>query len=165
MSGSIENWAPGASERSGPSDRVLTWQASRAMLPLVGRIAQDVAARGGRLRRLKAELLQLHRDRLRLDWPRRQRRYELEDEVVAAEAELKSAVAELDALGVVLLDEPAGLVGFPTLVNERRAYFSWRPGEEVLGYWSYAGESARHVVPEEWALPRRERGRSRSRRR
>jgi hypothetical protein len=165
MSGSIENQTPGASERSGASDRVLTWHASRAMLPLVGRIAQDVAGLHAKLGRLRPELAQLERGRLQLDWPKRQRRYQLEQEVQATEADLRSAVAELDALGVALLDEAEGLVGFPTLVNERRAYFSWRPGEEVLGFWSYAGDSARHAVPEEWALPRRERGRARPRRR
>jgi hypothetical protein len=165
MSGSIENQTPGASERSGATDRVLTWHASRAMLPLVGRIARDVADLHARLGRLRPELAQLESNRVHLDWPKRRRRYQLEEDVRAAEAELRAAAAELDLLGVALLDEAAGLVGFPTLVNERRAHFSWRPGEEVLGFWSYAGETARHAVPEEWALPRRERGRSKPRRR
>src|SRR5205085_8060418 len=56
MSGLNANRAPGASERSGGSERVLTWQASRAMLPLVGRIAHDIALHHDQLARMRAEL-------------------------------------------------------------------------------------------------------------
>ena len=87
MSGLNANRTPGASERSGPPERVLTWHASRAMLPLVGRIAQDIATHHERLAHLRPELGQLERNRRTLDWPKRRRRYQLEDEIKVLDAE------------------------------------------------------------------------------
>src|SRR5262245_21725966 len=127
MNGFTENRASGASERPGANDRVLTWEASRAMFPLVSRIAQDVAQRHQLLATLHPEQERLERSRRTLDWPRRRRRYELQEEIAAAEADLRHARAELEALGLALLDPATGLVGFPTLVNDRRAFFSWKP--------------------------------------
>jgi hypothetical protein len=161
MDGFIENRASGVSERSGPSDRILTWQASRAMLPLVGRVAGDLAGRHERLDGLYSELAHLEKNRRTLDWPQRHRRYQLEDEITAAEAEMRGLVGELEALGVALLDGSCGLVGFPTRVNDRAAYFSWMPGEGELGYWNYAGDDQRRPVPHDWTQPPAPRARSR----
>lgn len=160
MSGFTENRASGASERSGSPGAVLTWHASRAMLPLVSQIARDIRTHHQRLRQLRPELAQLDQNRRLLTWPQRARRYQLEDEIARAEADLRAVLAELDSLGVALLDEAAGLVGFPTLVNERRAYFSWQPDEDGLAWWNYAGDRLRRPVPEEWTeLPREARAR------
>src|SRR5262245_38965820 len=160
MSGFTENRASGASEQSGAPGTILTWHASRAMLPLVGRIAVDVQRHHRRLLQLRPELASLERNRKALTWPERSRRYHLEDEVARVEADLRAATAELDALGVALLDAGPGMVGFPTLVNERRSYFSWQPGEETIAWWNYASDRQRRPVPEEWTvLPRESRSR------
>src|SRR5262245_60162820 len=164
MNGFTENRASGASERPGPNDRVLTWEASRAMLPLVSRIAQDVAGHHLRLARLQPERVRLERARRTLDWPGRRRRYQLQEESAAAEADLRHARAELEALGLTLLGPATGLVGFPTLGNDRRAFFNWKPGEDGPLFWSYAGESARRPVPASWTkAPRPRAPRSRNR--
>jgi hypothetical protein len=162
MNGFTERRAPGT-ERPGQNDRVLTWGASHAMLPLVGRIAADVVRHQQRLARLQPERARLDRQRQTLDWPGRARRYQLQEEIAAAEADLRQTQAELEGLGVALLHAPSGLVGFPTVVNDRRAYFSWKPGEEVLAFWNYAGDTVRNPVPEAWTKPpkaRSRRGRS-----
>ncbi len=159
MNGFTGNRASGASERPGPGERVLTWGACRAMLPLVGRIADEIARHHECLSRLRPEQAQLDRHRQTLDWPGRARRYQLQEEIAAAESELQRACAELETLGLVLLHAPTGLVGFPTIVNDRRAYFSWRPGEEGPGYWSFAGEEERHPVPASWTKQPAERPR------
>ena len=161
MSGFIENRASGASEQSGSPERVLTWQASKAMLPLVSRIAHDLAASNERLEALYAELAFLEKNRRALDWPRRRRRYQLDDDVAAAEAEARSLGAELEALGVALLDGSCGLVGFPTRVNDRAAFFSWMPGEGELSWWNYAGDRNRRRVPDDWTRPPAPRPRAR----
>jgi len=161
MEGHIENRASGASQRPGPSDRILTWQVSRAMLPLVSRVALDLSGRHERLAGLYAELANLEKHRRTLDWPQRHRRYQLEDEISAAESEVRGLVGELEALGVALLDGCCGLVGFPTRVNDRPAYFSWMPGEDGLGYWNYAGDGNRRPVPHDWTQPPAPRSRSR----
>jgi hypothetical protein len=157
MSGFIENRASGAPERSGAQDRVLTWHASRAMLPLVERIARDVVELHGRLGRLMPEFSQLEANRRELPWAGRRRRYQLEEEIQATQADLRGVLGELEALGVTMLDAASGLVGFPTLVNDRRAFFSWQPGEEGLLFWNYADDFARRPVPESWTEVPRER--------
>jgi hypothetical protein len=42
-------------------------------------------------------------------------------------------------------------------VNEREAFFSWRPGEDGLEFWNFAGDPVRRSVPEAWtkAPPKR----------
>ena len=56
----------------------------------------------------------------------------------------------MDGLGVALLDVDAGRIGFPTLVNKRRAFFSWLPGEETLSFWQYADDGERRPIPASW---------------
>jgi hypothetical protein len=127
------------------------------MLPLVGRIAQDIISQHSQLARLRPEQARLERNRRTLDWPQRARRYQLQEDVAAAERELHDALAELEVLGLALLDPAAGLIGFPTVVNDRRAYFSWQPGEAELAFWNYAGDTLRRRVPEAWTAPPKER--------
>ncbi len=153
MNGFTENRAHGASERPGRDDEPMTWGASSAMLPLVGRVALDVQRHHQRLARLRPELARLERARLKLAWPQRSRRYQLQEEIVVAQAEFRTAVAELERLGVALLDAGSGLVGFPTVVDDRRAFFSWQPGEESLGYWNFADDTERRPVQSDWTRP------------
>ena len=60
------------------------------------------------------------------------------------------AVDELQTLGVSLLDAEEGRVGFPTMVNNRPAYFTWRPGEDGLHSWQFAEESVCRPIPLSW---------------
>ena len=150
MGGFTENQAFEANERPGTSDRIMTWQAGRDMLPLVGQIALDIARLTTRAEQLQQELANLEKLRRNLDWPQRSRRYQLEDEAVAVQADLRAVQTELETLGLTLLDPAVGLVGFPTMVNERRAFFSWHPGEDDLAWWNYAEEFVRRPVPQEW---------------
>jgi hypothetical protein len=153
MNGFTENRAPGAFERPGPNDLVLTWGASHAMLPLVGRIVADVMHGHEQLGRLRPEQERLDRQRVTLAWPERSRRYQVQEEIAAVERDLRKAHAELETLGVVVLHGPSGLVGFPTIVNDRRAFFSWRPGEKDVVYWNFVGDPVRHDVPQSWTEP------------
>ena len=150
MNGFTENRAPGAYERPGPHDLVLTWGACHAMLPLVGRIVADVMRGHEQLAQLRPEQERLDRQRHTLAWPERSRRYQVQEEIAAVEKDLRKVYAELEGLGVAILHGPSGLVGFPTIVNDRRAYFSWRPGEDDVVFWNFAGDPARHAVPESW---------------
>jgi hypothetical protein len=166
MSGFTENRASGASEQSGSHDRVMTWHASRTMLPLVGRIAGDVVQYHEQLTRMQPEFAHLERNRRTLSWPDRARRYQLEEDIASAQNEMRTLLAELEVLGLTLLEPALGLIGFPTLVNDRRAFFSWRPGETSVLFWNYADDLTRHPVPEDWTeVPseRPARGRSRPR--
>jgi hypothetical protein len=150
MNGSTENRASGASEQFGGNDSVLTWLAASRRLPLVQRIVADVLACHRRLARLHPEKGRLDRRRRSLAWPERARRYQLEEEISGAEGHLREALAELDGLGVTLIDQATGQVGFPTMVNKRRAFFSWLPGEPALAYWHYADDGERRPIPAGW---------------
>jgi hypothetical protein len=120
------------------------------MLPLVRQIAQDIVASRSTTARLHPEEERLDRERRSLDWPGRQRRYEVKEELAKADKEMEVALAELRELGVVLLDDLEVRVGFPTMVNNRRAYFSWRLGEESLTKWRFADESVDRPIPATW---------------
>jgi len=150
MNGFTERRTSGAGERPGRDDLVLTWEASSAMLPLVRRVVADILQHRQRLALLQPERDQLERNRLQLAWVERARRYEIDEEIASVAGELRSSRGELETLGVALLDADEGLVGFPTIVNNRRAYFSWKPGEEGLTFWNFAGDFNRRLVPASW---------------
>jgi hypothetical protein len=150
MNGSTENRASEAFEKGGSHDRILTWVAANRMLPLVKGIITDVIDCQRRLALMQPEKARLDRHRRDLTWPERARRYQLDDEIAAGERALRAAYGELDGLGVVLLDSETGRVGFPTLVNKRRAFFSWLPSEAALSFWQYADDGERRPIPAAW---------------
>jgi hypothetical protein len=150
MSGSTENQMSGAPERAGGPNVLFTWTVAQRMLPLVGRIVDDLLRRRQDLARMEAEKANLDRNRRTLAWPGRARRYQLQEELTETDKQQRAAVAELEGLGVTLIDPGLGQVGFPTTVNNRRAFFSWRPGDNGLAFWHFAEETARRPVPPTW---------------
>ncbi|MBI1914474.1 MAG: DUF2203 family protein [Planctomycetes bacterium] len=158
MNGFTEHQASGASEASKNHGAVLTWAAAQSMLPLIRRILADIVQHREQLARLRPEKARLDRQRLSLAWPERRRRYSLGEEIKLAEARLQEARAELDGLGVALVDAEAGQVGFPTIVNNRRAFFSWRVDDEAIDFWHFAENSHRRPVPPSWKDPTDTRG-------
>ncbi len=151
MSGSAGNTASGAFEKPERDPTLLSLTTARRMVPLVRRIVKDILELRQQLLRLIPEQERLDRQRRDLSWPERARRYQLREEIAACEQELQHARAELDGLGVLLIDPEAGWVGFPTAVNGRRACFSLKPGEETLRYWHFVGETVRRLIPAAWA--------------
>jgi len=150
MKGSKGNRAPDAFENPERSQVVLSLTTVYKMLPLVRRILDDILNCQKNLIRLHPEERRLDRQRRTLDWPSRQRRYQLKDEIAAVENSLTDAKEELQSLGVVLLDDDSGRVGFPTMVNNRRAFFSWQKGEEGLNSWHFAEEESCRPIPPAW---------------
>src|SRR5262249_55581658 len=100
MSGFTENRTSGTPDHAGAPPRLLTWQASKASLPRVGRAAQDIVTHPDALHPLKSKLPTPAARQRQLSWPERSRRYELAEKVTIAESDLKKAIAELDSLGV-----------------------------------------------------------------
>jgi hypothetical protein len=120
------------------------------MLPLVQRIVDDILANQKSRRHLQPEEETLDRKKRVLGWPERQRRYQIKEELARSDSNLQDALGELQELGVVLLDSDLGRVGFPTMVNNRRAFFSWHPGEEGLHSWQFADEATTRPIPMAW---------------
>jgi hypothetical protein len=150
MSGFTEYQASGASDLGGHPEAVLTLEQAERMLPLVGRVIADIVNLVKRVEAIEPEKDRLDRHRHDLVWLERQRRYQLTDELTRAVQDLQMARSELDALYVALLDPASGLVGFPTLVNNQRAFFTWKPGETGIEFWQFADGSRRRPVPEAW---------------
>jgi hypothetical protein len=150
MSGFPGNTASNASERPDRRESAMNLITARRMLPLVQRIVADILADQKSLERLQPEQERLDRQRRELRWPERQRRYQLREEITGLERHLQDALQELQTLAVALLDSKAGRLGFPTIVNDRRAYFSWRPGEETIHSWHFAEENVCRPIPPSW---------------
>ena len=58
--------------------------------------------------------------------------------------ELRSALAELEQMDIVLRDLESGLIDFPSLREGREVYLCWIDGEDEIGFWheleaGYAG--------------------------
>ncbi len=149
MTNPTRNTGPSASDES-RRERVLNLGTARSMLPLVRRIMQDIIAANVALDGLLPEQDRLDRERQTLDWPARARRYQLREEIGEAEHNLQDALAELEFLGIDLLDPTNSQAGFPTIVNGRDAYFSWKLGEDDVMFWHFAGETTRRRIPSSW---------------
>ncbi len=150
MNGSKGNAASNASELPDRRDIVFNLNTADRMLPLVQRVVDDILTQRKALVRLGPERARLDRQKRDLVWQERQRRYHVHTEAAAVEHLLEDAVEELHTLGLTLLDAEIGQVGFPTLVNDQRAYFSWQPGEEHLNSWRFADETANRPIPSVW---------------
>jgi hypothetical protein len=130
---------------------VLDLPTASNMLPLVRQIVADMLDAEQNLGSLLWEQNGLERNRRDLSWPERQRRYFLLDEVARLEQRRKDMVSELKELGVQVLDTTHGRVGFPTIVNTKPAFFSWRPDENEVGFWHFAGDDdRRRPIPVNW---------------
>jgi hypothetical protein len=143
--------ASNSSRSQGREAIILDLPTVRKMLPLVRHVVAELMAIDHRVGPLVREQDGLERNRRSLSWPERQRRYQLQDEVVRLTQQRKEAVGELEGLGVQVIDPETGRVGFPTIVNTKPAYFSWQPCEEEVGYWHFAGDAdRRRPIPISW---------------
>jgi len=124
---------------------------ARQMLPLVQSIVADIVNLRQAITKLAPEQARLERHRRDLVWLERQRRYQVNDEIAAAEKTLANAASELSGLGVSLVDDESGEVDFPTRINGRPAAFSWKLGEDAVRHWHYQGEEQRRPIPGDWA--------------
>lgn len=150
MSGSRSFPTSDASESPERNEVVLNLKTVQKMLPLVQQIAQEIMTRRAAIERLLPEEERLDRQRRDLAWPARQRRYEIKEELAKAEKDLEIAIAELRDLGLTVLSETQGRIGFPTMVNNRKAFFSWSPGEDTLKTWRFADEDVDRPIPPTW---------------
>jgi hypothetical protein len=150
MNGSTENRTSGSFENGNGQEIILTWGSAERMLPLVSQIVAEILGHQTKLNRIQPEKDRLDRNRRHLDWPERSRRYGLQEEIAQEDLRIAANLSELDALGLTLVEPMLGQVGFPTLVNNRKAFFSWQPGEETIQYWHFAEDLDRRPIPATW---------------
>lgn len=118
--------------------RLFTPEEATRTLPLVGRIAEDIAEENARLQDL---LPRLRRARIRArstggdgDLER------LRVEVARSSARLESYLDELRQVGCAL-HEPTGVIDFRSTVNGRPVALCWRLGESRVHHWHEPGHS------------------------
>jgi len=144
------NRASNSAGKSRRKDVTLDLPTARQMLPLIKSIVSDIVVSRTALNRLTPEQERLERHRRDLVWQERQRRYQISEEIAAAERSITTALGELTTLGVNILDAEAGEVDFPTKINGRPAAFTWKLGEDGVIHWHYAGEALRRPIPADW---------------
>jgi len=120
------------------------------MLPLVQRIVTDILSDQKELHRLAFEQEGLDRDRRKLSWPERERRYAVHGELTRLQNRVDEEIKELEQLGTILLNGKTGLVGFPTILNGKAAFFSWQAGEDGINFYHFDGEDTRRPIPPGW---------------
>lgn len=150
MSGSTGNRASDAPQQLNRRDRIMNLTTARNMLPLVSRIVADILDLQYDYEMLEPEASRLDRQRKDLSWPERQRRYVIHDEMQQLEQKMQDTIMELHELGVALIDPDIGRIGFPTLVNNRPAFFAWWPGEEEVSQWHFATDLRCRSIPPSW---------------
>lgn len=128
----------------------MTWELANSMLPLVSRIVEDLMVSDRQLLLTEEKRDLLYSKRSQLDWKGRSDLYHAQDEIKRLSAHLRGLLVELEQVGLTLLDAERGMIGFPTLVNNRRAFFTWRLGEQEIQWWSYSCEPDRRQVPNSW---------------
>jgi hypothetical protein len=141
-----EDWSK---DESRP-DTVLNLKTVQKMLPLVRGIVAEVMTRQHAMAGLQSHDERLHRVRRNLTWGQRKERYLLQSDIADHDRALDDAKEELRQLGLVLLDANDGRVGFPTLVNNRPAFFTWTPGEDAPHSWQFAEDNVARPIPPAW---------------
>jgi hypothetical protein len=137
------------SDRPNAGRKLFTVEEANATLPLVQRIVEDVAAvshdiveRRERLAQIKAgrrtETSDAYSDELA----------QIEDELEKDRTRLYEFADELRRLGVELKDGLAGLVDFPSQMDDRIVYLCWKLGEPEVLHWHEldAGFSGRQTL-------------------
>src|SRR5262245_37177793 len=116
MNGSTEHRASNADEKMGRPQVVFNLGTARRLVPLLRRIVGDILLGLRSLEQLGLEQEALDRQKRTLDWPQRQRRYQVHEDYALAQRDLQDALAELEVLSVTLVDPLEGQVGLPTVV-------------------------------------------------
>lgn len=126
-----------------------TVEESNAMLPLVKSIVADISEIFRNVTGRRADLHRLLRKGSRSAGD------VYDDEVAESRSDLQTEYdriwqyrEELESLGVFLRQSEDGEIEFPTMIDNRQAFYSWRMGEESVSYWRYADAptSSRRVI-------------------
>lgn len=123
------------SERQG---RLFTLEEANALLPQVRDSLAAIQERAAQIGQLQARLAAF-REQKQSDTHAVQGEgrmvVALMQEAEQIAVEIRSAMAELAALGCELKDVQLGLVDFPALREDRVVYLCWRAGEDEIRYW------------------------------
>lgn len=116
---------------------------ARSMLPLLRLIVADISLSHRELTDRKSHLrrmLRSHQGKARFQ-VYDQEIVEMQKELNAQAGHLDEYISELERLGVILRSAHEGIVDFPTMIDERRAFYTWQMGQEDINDFHWHDES------------------------
>ncbi len=114
--------------------RLFTAEEATRTLPLVSRIATDIAHENDRLQALLPEL---RRARARNEGTPADLEH-IREEVARSSARLETYLDELLEIGC-MLHEPTGVIDFRTMLDGRPVALCWRIGDDRVEHWHEPG--------------------------
>jgi hypothetical protein len=122
----------------GESLKIFTAEEATRTLPLVGRIASDIAEENERLQTL---LPALRSARIRARRTGDQGDLEsIRERVARSSSRLEAFLDELRQVGCIL-HEPTGVIDFRGVLHGRSVAFCWRLGDSEVCHWHEPGQS------------------------
>ncbi|MFN5273598.1 MAG: DUF2203 domain-containing protein [Planctomycetota bacterium] len=116
---------------------------ARSMLPLLRLIVADISLSHRELTDRRSHLrrmLRSHQGKARFQ-VYDQEIVEMQKELTEQAAHLDEYITELERLGVILRSAHEGIVDFPTLIDQRPAFFTWQMGQEDINDFHWHDES------------------------
>ena len=116
--------------------RMFTVEEANATLPLVRAICHDLSSLSHEVaeRKERLSVLLAGRDEDRND-PYRQELVQIEEELKRDTGRIDEYIQELRDLGLEPIQGIDGLVGFPSMMDDRVVFLSWRLDEPEVLYW------------------------------
>jgi len=123
-------------KRNADSATVFSLEQAAAMLPLLRLIVADISLGHRDLTDRRADLHSLiRRKKPQIDEFYSEEIEETRQDLVTESRQLDDYIEELENLGVILRSAQEGIVNFPTLVDDKIAYFIWRMGDKEITHW------------------------------
>ncbi|MFM8570793.1 MAG: DUF2203 family protein [Pirellula sp.] len=122
---------------------VFSLEQARSMLPLLRLIVADISLSHRELTDRRSHLrrmLRSHQGKSRYQ-VYDQEILEMQKELNAQGSHLDEYISELERLGVILRSAHEGIVDFPTVIDQRSAFFTWQMGQDDINDFHWHDES------------------------
>ena len=128
---------------------LFTIEQARAMLPLLRLIVTDISLSHRELTERKSNLRRMLR---RNEGKARFQIYdaeitEIQEDLKNETSHLEDYVSELEQLGVILRSAHDGIVDFPTVIDDRPAYYTWQMEQQDIVDFHRADETTADRKP------------------
>ncbi|HUP79132.1 MAG TPA: DUF2203 domain-containing protein [Pirellula sp.] len=128
---------------------LFTIEQARAMLPLLRLIVTDISLSHRELTERKSNLRRMLR---RNTGKARFQIYdaeitEIQEDLKNKTSHLEDYVSELEQLGVILRSSHDGIVDFPTVIDDRPAYYTWQMEQQDIVDFHLADETTADRKP------------------
>ncbi len=128
-------------KRNSMAATAFSLEQANAMLPLLRLIVADISLGHRELTARRADLHSLIRGKaLQQGKMHSEEVEETRQDLLADSQNLDDYIEELESLGVILRSAQDGIVDFPTLIDDRLAFFVWKMGDQGITHWHLPNE-------------------------